>query len=96
MEMSITVPLIEESIEVKLALWERKAAWLEDLFGWPNGLTDSMEGRLCMTTVPDSAREKCEAKLYILPDKVSVESMKEAEKKALSEEAGVIVSVGQR
>jgi len=95
-EVSITVPLKEESIEVNLAPGERKAAWLEDLFGWPKGLTDSMEGRLCVTPAPDSAREKCEVKLYVLPDKVSVESLKEAEKKALSDDAGVVVHAGGR
>jgi len=88
--VSIPVSLEEEFTEVKLAPGEKKAVWLEDLFGWPKGLEDSMEGRLCVTFAPDSAREKCEAKLYVLPDKVSVESLKEAEKKALSEDAGVV------
>jgi len=90
------VPFTEQSFDVNLAAGESRAVWLEDLFGWGKDSSEAMEGRLCVTPSPGSAREKCEVKLYILPDKVSVESLKEAEKKALSEDAGVVVSVGRR
>ena len=90
------LPVKEEFAEVKLASGETRAVWLEDLFGWGKGSPEAMEGRLCVTPAPESAREKSEVKLYVLPDKVSVESLKEEERIALSEGTGIVVGAGRR
>jgi hypothetical protein len=83
--------------DIKLKPGEKVALRLEEIFGWnQENFSSKMEGRLCVTPTPLDAWEKTDVKLYILPNKVTLESLKEKEKKALSEDNGVVVSVGQR
>jgi hypothetical protein len=78
--------------DVTLAPGEKADLRLADVFGWrQDNFSSKMEGRVWVQPTPLGASATSEVNLYILPGRVTFESLKEKEKKALSDETGKVI-----
>ena len=88
----VTVRYGTDVADVTLGPGEKADFRLEDVFGWgQNDFSSNMEGRLWVQPTPLGASATSEVNLYILPGRVTFESLKEKEKKALSDETGKVI-----
>jgi len=92
---------VKQRAMIKLNPGDKLDIYLEDLFGWQKDWCSRMEGFLKVTPDPLDAWQNTEIKNYQVPNKVTVDAtwsgrygstLKEKERRELSDEAGVVVS----
>jgi len=93
-DQQIGVWFMRDLAEVNLKPGQKMDLYLEDLYGWQKDFSSVMEGRLIVTPNPPEAYAQTRVRLFVVPNTVTMDSLKEKEKEALSEEAGIVLPVG--